>query len=79
MARNRNRNRDTNKAHGGRVTEAARQSARRVPRRKGARGGKPPVLKAEGRAARDDAERAVASVFQSLLEQGAPALLAGDV
>jgi hydroxymethylbilane synthase len=44
----------------------------------GARGGKPPVLKADGRANRDDVDRAVAGVFQSLLGQGAPALLAGD-
>jgi hydroxymethylbilane synthase len=44
----------------------------------GARGGKPPVLRAQGRSSRDDTEPAVAAVFQSLLQQGAPALLAGD-
>jgi hydroxymethylbilane synthase len=44
----------------------------------GARDGKPPVIQAEGRADRNDPESAVAQVFQSLLAQGAAALLAGD-
>lgn len=44
----------------------------------GARDGKPPVIFAAGRAARADVEPAVAQVYQSLLAQGAPALLAGD-
>lgn len=44
----------------------------------GARGGEPPVITASGRAKRDDAEAAVAQVYQSLLAQGATALLGGD-
>jgi hydroxymethylbilane synthase len=44
----------------------------------GARGGRPPVIEAAGKAGRNDPESAVAEVFQLLLEQGAPALLAGD-
>ena len=44
----------------------------------GARDGKPPVIHAVGRATREDAESAVAEVFQSLLQQGVAALLAGD-
>jgi hydroxymethylbilane synthase len=45
----------------------------------GARNGKPPVIRAAGQANRNDSESAVAEVFQSLLAQGAAALLAGDV
>jgi hydroxymethylbilane synthase len=44
----------------------------------GARDGKPPVVDAYGRASIGDVESAVAKVFQSLLQQNAPALLAGD-
>ena len=43
----------------------------------GARDGELPVIRASGVAGRDDAQRAVAEVFQSLLRQGAQALLAG--
>jgi hydroxymethylbilane synthase len=45
----------------------------------GARDGKPPVVDAYGRAPLGDVEAVVAKVFQSLLQQNAPALLAGDV
>jgi hydroxymethylbilane synthase len=45
----------------------------------GARDGKPPVVDAYGRAAIGDVESAVAKVFQSLIQQNAPALLAGDI
>jgi hydroxymethylbilane synthase len=44
----------------------------------GARDGKPPVIDAYGRAGLGDVESAVAKVYQSLLQQNAPALLAGD-
>jgi len=44
----------------------------------GARDGKPLVIDASGRADRSDPEPAVAAVYQSLLQQGAAALLAGD-
>ena len=45
----------------------------------GARGGVPPVVLASGRAGQQEPEKAVAAVFQSLLDQGAVAMLAGDV
>lgn len=45
----------------------------------GARGGKPPVLRADGRSDKNDSESAVAEAFQQLVKQGASALLAGDV
>lgn len=44
----------------------------------GGRGGELPVISASGVAARGEPEAAVGQVFQSLLEQGAQALLAGD-
>lgn len=44
----------------------------------GGRGGELPVIRASGVAARGEPEAAVGQVFQSLLEQGAQALLAGD-
>jgi hydroxymethylbilane synthase len=44
----------------------------------GGRGGALPVVSASGSAGRDDAPRAVAEVYQSLLRQGVQALLAGD-
>ena len=44
----------------------------------GARDGEPPVISASGRADRNDPASAVGAVFQALLRQGAPALLAGD-
>jgi hydroxymethylbilane synthase len=44
----------------------------------GARDGQPPVIDAYGRASLDDVEAAIAKVYQSLLQQNAPALLAGD-
>lgn len=43
----------------------------------GGRGGELPVVSASGSADRDDPQRAVADVFQSLLRQGAQGLLAG--